>query len=191
MTEAQARLGETRGRFFGGLDDHAYLLALTGLAPFDGGERVTVRSRDARRERKATDAAGVRAFWLSIGSIALYTGLIGYARSRRKRPRTTGRSSRSRWRCAPLHGERLRVASAPQGGVHAGRTVASRRHRAGGWLLSKLTDVPETALMAVLAFLAGGVVLDVLKEELPDRRRSRFSAFALGTVGYAAVLQIA
>jgi hypothetical protein len=49
---------------------------------------------------------------------------------------------------------------------------------------------PETVLMAVLAFLAGGIVLNVLKEELPDGRRSRFSAFALGTAGYAAVLQI-
>lgn len=60
----------------------------------------------------------------------------------------------------------------------------------GGSRLSQLTDVPETALMAVLALLAGGAVLNVLKEELPDRRGSRFSAFVLGTVGYAAVLQI-
>ncbi len=43
--------------------------------------------------------------------------------------------------------------------------------------------------MIVLAFLAG-VVLDVLKEELPERRRSRFWAFALDAGGYAALLQL-
>jgi len=36
-----------------------------------------------------------------------------------------------------------------------------------GWLLSQLAELPESALVAVLAFLAGGVVLNVLKEELP------------------------
>jgi hypothetical protein len=31
-------------------------------------------------------------------------------------------------------------------------------------------------------------VLNVLKEELPDERESRFSAFVVGAVGYAALL---
>ena len=40
----------------------------------------------------------------------------------------------------------------------------------------------------LFAFLAGGIVLNVLKEELPRERKSRFWAFALGTVAYAALL---
>jgi hypothetical protein len=31
--------------------------------------------------------------------------------------------------------------------------------------------------------------LNVLKEELPERRQSRFSAFAVGAAGYATLLQ--
>ena len=38
------------------------------------------------------------------------------------------------------------------------------------------------------AFLAGGIVLNVLKEELPEQRESHFWAFALGTGLYAALL---
>jgi hypothetical protein len=38
---------------------------------------------------------------------------------------------------------------------------------------------------------AGLFVLNVLKEELPERRRSRFSAFALGAGGYAVLIQAA
>ena len=43
-------------------------------------------------------------------------------------------------------------------------------------------------LSALFAFLAGGIILNVLKEELPEDRQSRFSAFALGAIAYAAVL---
>lgn len=40
----------------------------------------------------------------------------------------------------------------------------------------------------LMAFLSGGIVLNVLKEEIPGERHSRFWAFAAGIAGYAAVL---
>ncbi|HWN44540.1 MAG TPA: hypothetical protein VNW71_20115 [Thermoanaerobaculia bacterium] len=43
-------------------------------------------------------------------------------------------------------------------------------------------------LALLFAFLAGGIVLNILKEELPSERESRFSAFALGAGSYAAIL---
>jgi hypothetical protein len=36
--------------------------------------------------------------------------------------------------------------------------------------------------------MAGGVILNVLKEELPEERQSKFWAFALGAAIYAALL---
>lgn len=41
------------------------------------------------------------------------------------------------------------------------------------------------------AFLAGGVVLNVLKEELPEERESSFGAFAVGATLYAAIVLVA
>lgn len=50
------------------------------------------------------------------------------------------------------------------------------------------TRIHELLVAAIFAFIAGGVILNVLKEELPEERDSRFSAFAAGTFGYAVLL---
>lgn len=50
------------------------------------------------------------------------------------------------------------------------------------------TEVSEAAIAVLTAFLAGGVILNVLKEEMPSERQSRFWAFAAGMAGYAALL---
>ena len=190
LAEAQERLGESVGGFFARLEDHAYLLALTGLALFYGVERVTVRSRDERRVREGDDAAGAGAFWLSICSFAAYTGLIGYALEDE-----ADAGSRTLALFAAAMALHFIVNAYGLRELH--RDAYTRRGRwllaaavLLGWLLSRLVELPETALVAVLAFLAGGVVLNVLKEELPERRRSRFWAFAVGAAGYGALLQI-
>jgi hypothetical protein len=38
---------------------------------------------------------------------------------------------------------------------------------------------------------SGGIILNVLKEELPEERKSRFLPFAGGVVGYAVLLVLA
>ena len=70
--------------------------------------------------------------------------------------------------------------------------------RVGRWILALAlfvgvglafaAPVPEAAIAVILAFIAGGVVLNVLKEELPEERESRFWAFALGSGLYAVIL---
>jgi hypothetical protein len=49
-------------------------------------------------------------------------------------------------------------------------------------------QLPQHALSVPFAILAGGIVLNVLKEELPEERQSRFGAFALGTGLYTLLL---
>jgi hypothetical protein len=51
-----------------------------------------------------------------------------------------------------------------------------------------LTEIPEVAIAVLTAFLAGGVIMNVLKEELPEERESRFWAFALGAAFYTVIL---
>jgi hypothetical protein len=57
-----------------------------------------------------------------------------------------------------------------------------------GWLVGLLFDISEAALAVLFAFLAGGVITNVLKEELLQERESRLWAFALGAALYSAVL---
>ena len=60
---------------------------------------------------------------------------------------------------------------------------------AAGWLVGALdTQVPEIVIGFLFAFLAGGVVLNTLKEELPEDKDSRFLPFAAGTAAYAVLL---
>ena len=57
-----------------------------------------------------------------------------------------------------------------------------------GWAIGAATRIHAAAIAALFAILAGGVVLNVLKEELPAERESAFWAFALGAAAYAALL---
>ena len=57
-----------------------------------------------------------------------------------------------------------------------------------GWAAGLATELSRAAVGMLFAFLAGGVILNVLKEELPEERQSRFLPFALGAGLYTAVL---
>ncbi len=43
-----------------------------------------------------------------------------------------------------------------------------------------MTEIPEVAIVVLMAFLAGGVVMNMLKEELPEERESRFLGLRFG-----------
>ena len=59
-----------------------------------------------------------------------------------------------------------------------------------GWGMGAALEVSELAVAGATAFLGGGVILNVLKEELPEERKSRFSALLAGAIGYAALLLV-
>ena len=60
----------------------------------------------------------------------------------------------------------------------------------GGWALGDRLGLPDRWAVLGAAFIGGGVVLNVLKEELPrdDAPHGRFAAFSVGAVGYAMLL---
>lgn len=169
-------------------DSLVYLVALAGLATFYGLERAAKASRRQARGAGKPDAVEAELFPLHIGSFAFYNVLIGYLL---------------------LHREEVGVASLLiYFAAMALHFVTSdyglredHKHRydqngrwitaaavLGGWALGAVTEVAEVPVGFLFAFLAGGVVLNVLKEELPEERQSNFGAFALGTAGYALIL---
>jgi hypothetical protein len=191
---------ETVGQIVGGeafAERHVYLIALTGLATFYGLDRLAKASRSqqegapvrAGRDGEAAEAStSPLVFWIHMGSFAVYNALIGYLL---------------------LHREVMTL------GALVFFTVAMALHfmvtdyglnedhkaaylRIGRWVLvgavliglavGLATEISKAAIAVLVAFLAGGVILNVLKEEVPSERQSRFWAFALGTAGYAALL---
>lgn len=169
------------------LTEHAaWLLALAGLALFYGIETV---SRGSRGRREGGPPANT-VFWFSMTSYAIYNALIGYLLHERRDS-----------------GSLVLVIFAVAMALHfLVNDFALREHhqeryaRVGRWLLvasialgivvGAFLSVPEWALAAVVSFIAGGIVLNVLKEELPREAESSFTAFAAAGVGYAALLVV-
>lgn len=191
LGEFQETLGEHwRGLAY--LEHHAYLVALVGLVLFYGMERMVRTSRrhnnrTADSQQSAT-AASSGAFWLHIGSFAVYNGLIGYLLVHREDHSTHGLFFYSSAMALHFlvndfglrnhHKESYRRVGR---WVLAGAVIA-------GWLLGLATEITEPLIGVLFAFLAGGVILNVLKEELPEERESRFWPFAGGALLYTALL---
>lgn len=167
------------------IEAHSYLIALAGLALFYGLERLIRRHR-ARRDVDGEEASGI--FWIHLGAFAVYNLLIGYLLVHREEPGLEG---------LLLFG----IAMAfhflvnDQGlREHHGRAYHDRGRwilaaaPVAGWALGLAIQVPPLAVSALFALLAGGVILNVLKEELPEDRESRFWAFAAGAGAYSALL---
>ncbi len=179
LAEHQTALAEVAPLGF--VEHHVYLVALVGLAAFYGLERLIKRDdEDGKRN------PGV--FWLHIGSFTVYNTLIGYLLVHRESP---GLEPLFYFFIAlTLHflvndiGLRHDHKALYD---HWGRWILSAAVLLG-WLVGVLTEIDEAALAVLFAFLAGGVILNVLKEELPEERQSRFSAFLLGTAGYTVLL---
>ncbi len=182
---ARARRG---GGLLAAIEHHIYVVALAGLASFYGLDRLARRS--ARRAAPGTGerrpSAGV--FWIHLSSFAAYNLLIGYLLLHREE--------------ADLRG--LLIYAVAMGLHFVVNDQALREHHGrayhaigrwllaaaplAGWALGAATTITPAAVATLFAFLAGGVVLNVLKEELPEERDSRFSAFAAGSLAYAALL---
>ncbi|MCQ4310411.1 hypothetical protein NAV33_00640 [Pseudomonas stutzeri] len=167
------------------LEHHAYLLALLGLAIFYGLERLIKQRRRELREHEEPHS-GV--FWLHITAFAIYNGLIGYLLVHGENNNTTTLVLY----CIAM-GLHFLVNDFALQSDH--KDLFSRRGRwllsvmpVVGWALGTTTEISELAVSAVTAFVGGSIILNVLKEELPEERNSRFGAFLLGSIGYSMLL---
>ncbi len=165
-----------------------YSVSMAGLAVFYGLERAAKRSRERSRGRGGEDRVETHVFAVHAGSFALYNLLIGYLLLHREEE-----GLRSLLFFAVAMG--LHFLSSDYGLTQHHKDLYDRVGRwlfsaalAAGFALGAVTEVSEATVGLLFAFLAGGVVLNVMKEELPEERRSRFLPFALGAAGYAALL---
>lgn len=209
VAEGQRAVAEAVGAG-GGLEGafgrHVWVIALVGLAAFHGLDKVALRSRGQRAEGEhpADTPAGAPTtadgeadphaeasegvFWVHMGSFGVYNALVGYLLVRGERE-----STRALALFAVAMALHFVVTDYGLDEHHP-----RRYERVGRWLLvgalalgvglGYAVALSEAVLAALVAFLAGGVVLNVLKEEVPGERQSRFWAFAGGMAGYALLL---
>ncbi|MFU8817837.1 MAG: hypothetical protein ACNA7W_21020 [Pseudomonadales bacterium] len=174
------------------VEGNAYLVALIGLVVFYGLERVVKRARRDDRpgavEPLLETPTGFGLFWLHIGSFAIYNALIGYLLLHR--PDASRASLWLYFVAMALHfvvndyGLRTHHRGTYQ---RFGRYILTLALLAG-FAVGLTMEVGEAVVGLLFALLAGGLILNVLKEELPEERQSRFWPFAAGAATYAALL---
>jgi hypothetical protein len=188
LSESQEAIKQALAGGLAFLEHHVYLIALVGLAVFYGLERVAEVSRQRNRKAGEGDVTSSGVFWLHICSFAVYNALIGYLLLHREEPGI--QSLLFFFFAIALHfvvndyGLREHHKDAYH---RVGRWILAAAVIVG-WVIGSGTELSQAAIAVLFSFLAGGIVLNVLKEELPEERQSRFWAFALGAAIYAALL---
>jgi hypothetical protein len=167
---------------------HVYFMALLGLTCFYGLE-LAVRA-SARKHARLGEGRRISRpiFWLQLGSYAGFNLIIGYLLVDREE---TGLLNLATYAIAmAMHfivtDQGLREQSHPEYDV-IGRWILAVAVL-GGFVIGVSVTLPPVAISGLFAFLAGGIILNVLKHEVPENRQSNFVAFVLGAGLYAAVL---
>ena len=200
LPEAEHYQARVEGiRAFAALERPIYVLALAGVIVFYGLEKwVISRSpgdRPGRGESNEGDPepSSPGTFWLHVGSFGLYNVLICYLLVQEAEYEPGG----------------LMMYALAMGLHYVVNDFGLREHhqqlyhRYGRWLLAGASIVgwgigviagyfpihPAVAA-SLFGFLCGATVLNVLKEELPAERESRFWAFAAGAAVFAVLLLV-
>lgn len=188
LTQAQREIEKTQLNSILFLENHVYILALLGLALFYGLELLALRSRRQNREVKQEDVTSLHIFWLHIGAFALYNFLIGELFSHAEQQGLV--NSFFLFIAIALH-FLVNDDSLREHHKHSYDRIG-RWLLAGalflGWIIGQSVELHAAAIASLWAFIAGGIILNTLKEEIPDRRDSCFWAFSLGIAGYTTLL---
>jgi hypothetical protein len=193
-----------------------YALALGGLVAFYGLEQVARKAKRVSQEKRLSQVSRVSqapqvsqgsqapqvsqapqgsvaeewsrmTFWLHMTSYAIYNSLVGYLLVREERD---GRSLALFFIAIGMH---MVINDYSLQKHHRGPY-----RRLGRWLLSAAiligcgvgmaTEIDPLVTASILGVLAGGILLNTFKEELPAEKESRYWAFALGAALSAAIM---
>lgn len=190
LNQGQVTLQRVDNAIVNYLEHHVYLMALLGFGIFYGLERVATASRQEKQKQGSGDSTTEEVFWLHISSFAVYNALIGYLLLHREEP---GVWSLLVFFVAMALHFLVNDFGLRDHHKHSYRRIGRWVLAASvlvGWAIGRATEISEPAIAVLFAFLAGGIILNVLKEELPEERESRFWAFAAGATTYAALLLV-
>jgi hypothetical protein len=167
-------------------EQRIYLAALAAFVFFYGVEHLLAADRSRRALLTGSIGHG-----LHVLAFALYAALIGYLLVERLEE---GYAALILYAAAmSLHF--LTV-------DHALRREHEERYDRGGrwvltasvllgWFVGTTIEISPATLARLFALVAGGVVINSIKEELPSEKEGNFWAFLAGAAGYALLLMVA
>lgn len=188
VTAAERSIREASGGVLEWIDHHAFLVALVGVTVFYGLERAVRRSKYGDDWEGDENKASAKVFWLHLATFSFYNIVVGYLMIHHN---TMGPVSFAFFTVAmALHFIVVDFGMRDdfkENYARIGRWVISAA-LAAGWMLGYSHLLSEQVVGIFIAFLGGGIVLNAIKEELPDERQSDFLAFVVGVGGYSALL---
>ncbi|KAB8126579.1 hypothetical protein F9U64_19655 [Gracilibacillus oryzae] len=177
--------GDIGNAFWSFLEHHIYLISMLGLAFFYGLEKIVKHSK-RKNSKKTKSSTGI--FWLHIGSFTIYNSIIGYLMIREEFSGAWGMffffvamgvhfitNDKGLWEIHKEDYEKY------------GRWLLAVSIIAG-WGIGAISEVNELIISFLVAFISGGIILNVMKEELPEERESSFTAFFIGLFTYSILL---
>lgn len=187
LSNRQQTLQEAAQGLIGAFERHVYLIVLASMIVFYALEKLARSSQEKNRNSGGPDATKAGVFWLHISTFAVMNVLIGYLLI--KRHETW--SALAGFFVAMLVKFIVNDHSLHQ--LHKkGYDRIGRWLLAGavvlGWGIGHLDLMPKIGPAILQGILAGAVLLNVFKEELPKESKSRLWPFALGAALYAVVL---
>ncbi len=163
------------------LENHVYILSLMGLLFFYGLDVLALRS-------KSLQSSGAVIFWIHISAFAILNAIIGYV--------LQDLSEHSLIVCILFFiSIALNFFVVDDNLREHQQSLYDKQGRwflvgaiVSGAIIGQIVHLHEAALALVWSFLAGSIILNVLKRELPDEKETCFWSFLGGTAFFAVLL---
>lgn len=188
LSHAQTELQHSEILLVQYLENHVYILALIGLIVFYGLDLLALRAKSLQQTTPERQQDSSAIFWIHLSAFAILNVIIGYL--------LQDLSEHSLTACilffiaVALHffisDDNLR------------EHQQSRYDKQGRWVLvaaiilgaviGQVAHLNEAAIALIWSFLAGSMILNVLKRELPDERETCFWSFIGGASLFAVLL---
>ncbi|VEP16160.1 conserved membrane hypothetical protein [Hyella patelloides LEGE 07179] len=188
LSHAQEELQHSEIFLIQYLENHVYILALLGLLLFYGLDVLALRAKSHQQATSETEQHNSAIFWIHLSGFAIFNVILGYL--------LQNLSEHSLIACilffisVALHffiiDENLR------------EHQQSLYDKLGRWLLvsaiifgaviGQIAHVNEAAISIIWSFLAGSIILNVLKRELPDEKENCFGSFISGAFLFAVLV---
>jgi hypothetical protein len=175
LDQGQPALKRAFGEIIPYFDRHAYLIALFGVLFYYGLHKQSLADSSLN-------------FWLSISGYLLFNFLMGVSLSDSTNPEI-----QPLWLFTIAMGMHYFVRD--HNAVADSASLYQHEARWGlvgalfaGYIVGYLTKIPDAVVAVVVSFLAGGVLLNALRYELPKRDQVGYLSFVLGSLLYTAVL---
>lgn len=191
LAERQQIVASVSGSFHLPLQDYwVYASALAGFVIFYGLEYMVGLSHRDRISVRQKEDRELLIYWLHIGGFTAYSGLVSYLIAG-----GTDRTPLSLMLYTVAMTFHFLVVDRSLRNEHNGAYIQTGRWVlvAGiftGWIIGVVTVLPELVLDSMLGFVAGGVVINSIKEELPKEGEGRFWAFVIGAIAYSVLIVI-